>query len=82
MLVFFLGLIGLAASTDVLGLTLSWLVVQIASNAVTAALIASFADNVPQVLRGRASSVIALAQNLTILALLGALVIIPIKRVR
>ncbi|MBF4632581.1 MFS transporter [Clavibacter michiganensis subsp. phaseoli] len=65
-LLFGLGLV--AASTDVMTLTLSWLFCQLASNAASAALIASFADNVPVEQRGRASSTLALAQNVSILA--------------
>ncbi|MEG3615364.1 MFS transporter [Isoptericola haloaureus] len=62
------GLAGVAASQDLLTLTLAWLVCQLASNAASAALIASFADNVPEAQRGRASSLFALAQNVSILA--------------
>jgi len=61
-----LGLV--AAAPDQLTLTLAWLLAQVAANAVLATLIASFADNVPEVQRGRASSIIALAQNVAILA--------------
>ncbi|NQX25890.1 MFS transporter [Microbacteriaceae bacterium VKM Ac-2854] len=65
----FLGsLVWLGFSNDVLMLTLGWLLCQIAANSVFAALTASFADNVPFVQRGAASSVIALAQNLAVLA--------------
>jgi MFS family permease len=65
----FLGsLVWLGFSNDVLMLTLGWLLCQIAANAVFAALTASFADNVPFVQRGAASSVIALSQNLAVLA--------------
>jgi MFS family permease len=62
------GLVWVAASPDVATLTVAWLVCQLASNAVSAALIASFADNVPETQRGRASSIFALAQNVSILA--------------
>lgn len=62
------GLAWMAGSNDVLTLTLAWLVCQLASNAASSALIASFADNVPEVQRGRASSIFALAQNVAILA--------------
>ncbi len=62
------GLALVAMSTDVVTLTLSWLLCQLASNAASASLIASFADNVPVEQRGRASSTLALAQNLSILA--------------
>ncbi|MGW9111675.1 MFS transporter [Microbacterium sp. NPDC055683] len=63
-----LGLVLVSLSTDVVTLTLSWLLCQLASNAASAALIASFADNVPVEQRGRASSTLALAQNVSILA--------------
>lgn len=62
------GLAWISVSTNVLTLTIAWLVCQLASNAASASLIASFADNVPEAQRGRASSVLALAQNLSILA--------------
>ncbi|MFI6698949.1 MFS transporter [Streptomyces sp. NPDC050509] len=62
------GLTAVAFSTNVLTLTLSWLLCQLASNAAYAALVASFADNVPELQRGRASSVLGLAQNVAILA--------------
>ncbi len=61
------GLVALALAPNVLVLTLAWLACQLASNAAYAALVASFADNVPQFQRGRGSSVIALAQNVSIL---------------
>jgi len=57
-----------AFSPDQLNLTLAWLLAQLAANAVLATLVASFADNVPQLQRGRASSIIALATNVAILA--------------
>lgn len=57
-----------AFSPDQLSLTLAWLLAQVAANAVLATLIASFADNVPEFQRGKASSIIALAQNVAILA--------------
>ncbi|MFB8267547.1 MFS transporter [Streptomyces sp. NPDC055955] len=63
-----LGLTAVALSTNVLMLTLSWLLCQLASNAAFAALVASFADNVPELQRGRASSVLGLAQNIAIMA--------------
>lgn len=66
--VFTLGLVGVAFATDQLSLTIAWLVCQVAANATLAALIASFADNVPQFQRGMGSSVISVAQNLAILA--------------
>ncbi|MFJ9558638.1 MFS transporter [Streptomyces fuscichromogenes] len=62
-----IGLAAVAASTNVLVLTLSWLLCQLASNAASAALMASFADNVPESQRGRASSVLGLSQNIAIL---------------
>ncbi|NQX29973.1 MFS transporter [Microbacteriaceae bacterium VKM Ac-2854] len=62
------GLAWMASTTDVLTLTLAWLVCQLASNAASSALVASFADNVPEAQRGRASSIMALAQNVSILA--------------
>jgi len=66
--VLLLGLVALALAPNVPALTLAWFVCQLGSNAAFAALVASFADNVPHLQRGRASSVIALAQNLSILA--------------
>lgn len=62
------GLTWVSLSTSVFMLTIAWLVCQLASNAASAALIASFADNVPQIQRGRGSSVLALSQNVSILA--------------
>lgn len=62
------GLTAVALSTNVPMLAVSWLLCQLASNAAFAALMASFADNVPEARRGRASSVIGLAQNTAILA--------------
>lgn len=62
------GLTWVAMSTDIVMLTFAWLVCQLASNAASSALIASFADNIPENQRGRASSVFALAQNVSILA--------------
>lgn len=58
----------LAFSPDQLQLTLAWVLAQVTANAVLATLTASFADNVPEFQRGKASSVIALAQNIAILA--------------
>jgi MFS family permease len=58
----------LAFSPDVLQLTLAWVLAQVSANAVLSTLTASFADNVPEFQRGKASSVIALAQNIAILA--------------
>ena len=63
-----LGLAWVAAADTVLMLTFAWLFCQLASNAAFAALVASLADNVPEEQRGRASSVLALAQNVSILA--------------
>lgn len=65
---FFVGLIVMAVSTNIGVLMLGWLICQVASNATTAALFASFADNVPQEQRGRASGILAVAQNVAILA--------------
>lgn len=58
----------LAFSPDVLQLTLAWVLAQVSANAVLSTLTASFADNVPEFQRGKASSAIALAQNIAILA--------------
>ncbi|OIH94487.1 MFS transporter [Curtobacterium sp. MCBA15_001] len=66
--VFVAALAWLAFAPDVLQLTLAWVLAQVAANAVLATLTASFADNVPEFQRGKASSVIALAQNIAILA--------------
>lgn len=66
--VFTLALAWLAFAPTVLQLGIAWVIAQIAANAVLAALTASFADNVPQFQRGKASSVIALAQNIAVLA--------------
>jgi MFS family permease len=62
------GLAWVSVSTNVLMLTIAWMVCQLASNAASASLMASFADNVPEAQRGRASSTLALAQNVSILA--------------
>jgi MFS family permease len=67
-LFFFVGIVWMAFSGSTLSLMFAWLLTQVASNAITAALIASFADNVPEKQRGKASGVIALAQNFAILA--------------
>ena len=75
-LVFFAGLIVLAAATSTAQLMVGWLVCQLASNAVTGALLASFADNVPEDQRGRGSASIALAINLSILA--GLYIAVPL----
>lgn len=61
-------LVWIAFSPDTLQLTLGWLLAQLAANTVLATLTASFADNVPQFQRGKSSSVIALAQNIAVLA--------------
>ncbi|AIV40819.1 MULTISPECIES: MFS transporter [unclassified Curtobacterium] len=66
--VFVVALAWLAFAPDVLQLTIAWVLAQVAANAVLATLTASFADNVPEFQRGKASSVIALAQNIAILA--------------
>ncbi|WP_336697711.1 MFS transporter [Curtobacterium sp. USHLN213] len=62
-----LGLVWISFSTSVPMLVVAWLVSQLASNAASAALVASFADNVPEEQRGRASSILALAQNVSVL---------------
>ncbi|GLY31058.1 MFS transporter [Kineosporia sp. NBRC 101731] len=62
------GLAWVGASTSVAMLTVAWLVCQLASNAASASLLASFADNVPAAQRGQASSILALSQNISILA--------------
>ncbi|AFO80679.1 major facilitator transporter [Amycolatopsis mediterranei S699] len=63
-----IGLTAVVFSPNVLMLTFAWLLCQLGSNAAFAALMASFADNVPVFQRGRASSVIGVAQNISILA--------------
>lgn len=65
---FFAGLVWLAVAGGVPGMMGGWLLCQVASNAASAALVASFADTVPAEQRGRASAGLALAQNLSILA--------------
>jgi MFS family permease len=67
-IVFLAALVWIAYSSSVLELTFAWLLAQLAANATLATLTASFADNVPEFQRGRSSSVIALAQNISILA--------------
>jgi MFS family permease len=67
-LFFFVGLVWLAFAPDVLNMILAWLLCQLASNACTAALLASFADNVPESQRGRASAIFNIGINLSILA--------------
>lgn len=62
------GLVWVAFAQDQLSLTLAWLLCQVAANATVATLVASFADNVPEFQRGTGSSVIAIAQNVAILA--------------
>lgn len=62
-----LGLVWISYSTTVPMLIAAWLVSQLASNAASATLVASFADNVPEEQRGRASSILALAQNVSVL---------------
>lgn len=66
-LVLLLGLAAVAFSPNLGTLTFAWLICQLGSNAAFAALVASFADNVPVEQRGRASSVLGLAQNVSIL---------------
>lgn len=56
-----------AFAQDQLTLTIGWVAGQVAANAVLAALVASFADNVPEFQRGKGSSIIAIAQNTAIL---------------
>jgi len=63
-----LGLAWVSVAPDVVTLAIAWLVCQTGSNAAFAALVANFADNVPEHQRGRASSVLGLAQNVSILA--------------
>jgi MFS family permease len=67
-LVFLVALVWIAFSSSQLELTFAWLLAQVAANATLSTLTASFADNVPEFQRGRSSSVIALAQNIAILA--------------
>jgi MFS family permease len=67
-LVLALGLVGVALSDTIPLLIITWLICQLASNAASSALIASFADNIPESQRGQASSIFSLAQNLSILA--------------
>ncbi|QSB24340.1 MULTISPECIES: MFS transporter [unclassified Curtobacterium] len=62
------GLAMVASSPNVGMLTVAWIVCQLGSNAAYSAMMASWADNVPELQRGRASSVIGLAQNLAVLA--------------
>lgn len=63
-----LGLAWVSVAPDIVILAIAWLVCQTGSNAAFAALVANFADNVPEQQRGRASSVLGLAQNVSILA--------------
>lgn len=65
--VFLIGLAVVAFAQDQLTLTIGWVGTQVAANAVLAALVASFADNVPEFQRGKGSSIIAIAQNTAIL---------------
>ncbi|MEZ2388522.1 MFS transporter [bacterium RCC_150] len=68
-IVVFVGaLVCVAYVQDQLSLTIAWVLAQVAANAALAALFASFADNVPGFQRGWGSSVIAVAQNVAILA--------------
>ncbi|WP_432560845.1 MFS transporter [Kineococcus sp. SYSU DK003] len=67
-LLFLVALAWIGFAPDQLHMTLGWLLAQIAANATLATLTASFADNVPELQRGRASSTIALAQNVAVLA--------------
>jgi MFS family permease len=67
MVVFIAGLAIVAYAPTAFVMGIGWLISQLAANAAFSALTASFADNVPQLQRGRASSVIALAQNVAVL---------------
>lgn len=68
-IVAFLGSLGIVATAgNQLMLTIGWVAAQVSANAVLAALVASFADNVPEFQRGKGSSIIAIAQNTAILA--------------
>lgn len=62
------GLTMVAFSPNVGTLTVAWLICQLGSNAAFSAMMASWADNVPELQRGRAASVIGFAQNVAILA--------------
>ncbi|ROS77831.1 LOW QUALITY PROTEIN: Na+/melibiose symporter-like transporter [Curtobacterium sp. PhB130] len=66
--VFAIALAWIAFAPDTTQLTLGWLLAQLSANTVLATLTASFADNVPQFQRGKSSSIIALAQNIAVLA--------------
>ncbi|MET0163118.1 MAG: MFS transporter, partial [Microbacteriaceae bacterium] len=67
-IVAFMGaLMVVAFAQDQLGLTIGWVLAQVSANAVLAALVASFADNVPEFQRGKGSSIIAIAQNTAIM---------------
>ena len=68
MVVLALGLAWVALSQDQLSLTLAWVPCQVATNATPAAMMASFAGNVPNFQRGTGSSTIAVAPNAAILA--------------
>ncbi|GAA4664440.1 MFS transporter [Frondihabitans cladoniiphilus] len=57
------GLAIVAYAPNTFTMAIGWLVCQVAANATLSTLTASFADNVPEFQRGRASTVIALAQN-------------------
>ncbi|ROQ39735.1 Na+/melibiose symporter-like transporter [Frondihabitans sp. PhB188] len=62
-IVFIVGLAVVAYAQGTGQLIVGWLICQVAANATYSTLTASFADNVPQFQRGRASSIISLAQN-------------------
>lgn len=66
-LAFLVFLAVVAFAQNQLVLTIGWVGSQVAANAVLAALVASFADNVPEFQRGKGSSIIAVAQNVAIL---------------
>ncbi len=67
-LLFLVALAGVAFAQDQVTLTIAWVGGQVAANAVLAALVASFADNVPEFQRGKGSSVITVAQNTAVMA--------------
>lgn len=62
------GLALVASAPNVAVLTVAWLICQLGSNAAFSAMMASYADNVPESQRGRAASVIGFSQNVAILA--------------
>jgi MFS family permease len=62
------GLALVAYAPNVAILTVAWLICQLGSNAAFSAMMASWADNVPEIQRGRAASVVGLSQNVAVLA--------------